>query len=1055
MQRFLGHFRNIAQCVVQPQGAAGQRTALLQAGRSVADDHRQAAEGVFAVGHAGGAHGVRNEQDPFRSLYFEGEGEDYYPSSYEKLSDLIADGRALGEEVMEEGVVLLKNDDVDGDPALPLKEGARNVTLFGVGAVDPVYGGTGSGAVDTATAPTFKAALERDNLFSVNSTVWDWYNAHPEYKRVLGSTGAGTSGVTTIGEAPWAEVDAAMGTSYQQFGNAAIVVLSRVGGEGADLPRGNKSLSQLVDNNGSKGDSTEGMYLKLSPKEIDLLKGLKAEKDAGNFDKIILLLNTTNQIEADFMEDDQYGIDAALWMGTPGQTGLYGVADILAGNVNPSGVLPDTFWAAHSENPAMANFGVYTYEGAPDSVQAYYKSYVVYQEGVYVGYRYTETRYEDYVMGTTGAGEYDYDSVVTYPFGTNLSYSQFTYSNFKVEEGGTEAEPVYTVSVDVTNNGPYKGKKTVQVYLQKPYGDYNTTNGVEAPSVELAGFAKTDILDVNQTVTVEVQVSQRQFASYDATSAKTYVLTGGDYYLTVADDAHAAANNILAKKGYTPAETDNRMDAVGNSDLATDAIELATDTEKYSSSAATGEKITNQFDFADWNKYENRGSDSVTYVTRSNWTGTLPADVNDNVVLHWSTQLQTDMNALGIQGETKLPADNGEYPTYGSTETDYKLIELLQDEEGNPIPYNDEKWDALLDQLTWEEQVDLVRYGMRTTGAIDSIDKPDTLDHNGPSGLTEDYYKGDGLANEKKDPDRQSKPMCYPAGGILAATCNLELMYKVGDLIGEDALWAGYNGLYGPGSNIHRTPYSGRNFEYYSEDGFLSGMICGYECSGMEANGLYVYNKHIGLNDQEDQRRGISAWANEQAVREIYMRAFELPIIIAGTQAEIDDQTVTLKGASGVMTAFNRMGLYWSSMNKGLMTDFLRNECGMTGIAVTDMWSGDASPYMNLPAMLAAGTNLVDGQRPATDMDASKTGHADVAWGMRESVHRILYTVVHSNKMNGVAVGSSMVTVTPWWQVVLVVLNVVVAAGLAGGVAWITVTEVRAKKRGAAEKQDD
>lgn len=528
------------------------------------------------------------------------------------------------------------------------------------------------------------------------------------------------------------------------------------------------------------------------------------------------------------------------------------------------------------------------------------------------------------------------------------------------------------------------GKKTVQVYMQKAYGDYNKQNNVEAASVELAGFAKTDLIPAGETRTVSVEVSQRQFASYDATSAKTYVLTGGDYYLAVADNAHDAVNNILAKKGYTPAKTDNRMDAEGNADIVSDAIKLEENTTKFAKSAATGNDITNQFEFADWNYYENRGSTVVEYVSRSDWQGTMPSDVNDNVVLPWSSQLQSDINALGNQGETKLPADNGEYPTYGSTETSYKLIELRADAEGNLIPYDDEKWEALLDQLTWDEQVDLVRYGMRTTAAIQSIDKPDTLDHNGPSGLTEDYYKGDGLANENKDPLRQSKPMCYPAGGILAATCNLELMYKVGDMIGEDALWAGYNGLYGPGSNIHRTPYSGRNFEYYSEDGFLSGMICGYECSGMEANGLYVYNKHVGLNDQEDQ--------------------------------------------------------------------FLRGECGMTGIAVTDMWSGDASPYMNLPAMLAAGTNLIDGQRPASDMNASKTNHADVAWGMRESVHRILYTVVHSNAMNGVSVGSSMITVTPWWQIVLVVVNVLFAAGLAAGVAWIAADEVLIRRKKDARK---
>ena len=978
--------------------------------------------------------------------YFEGDGEDYYESSYDSLADLIADGQAMGEEVMDEGVVLLKNDDVNGDPALPLESGERSVTFFGVGAVDPVYGGTGSGAVDTDTAPTFKDAFERNSLFSVNETVWDWYESATDYHRQTGSTGTGTTGITVIGEAPWSEVDSALGTTYETYGDAAIVVLSRIGGEGADMPRGDKSLSQLTDSDGSGGDSTDGDYLTLSPKEKDLLAGLKAEKDAGNFSRIVLLLNTTNQIEAEFINEENYGIDAALWMGTPGQTGLYSIAEILAGNVNPSGRLPDTFWANHEENPVLSNFGVYTYDGTPSDESAQDSSYVVYQEGIYVGYRYTETRYEDYVMNTGNAGTFDYGEAVEYPFGSGLSYSDFSYSNFSVTEDVTGDEPTYTVSVDVTNNSSTPGKHSVQVYLQKAYGDYNEQNGAEAAAVELAGFAKTGLLAEGETETVTVEVSRRQFATYDAANAETYVITEGDYYLTVGTDAHAAVNNILAGKGYSPENTDGRMDADGDTDTVSDAISLSFDNTTYSVSAATGYEITNQFEFANWNYYENRGSASVEYISRSDWTGTVPSDADDCTVLPWTDQLGTDMDALGRQGETLLAEDNSEYPTYGSTETNYKLIDMRADSDGNLREYDDPLWDDILDQLTWDECVDLVRYGMRTTGAISSIDKPETLDHNGPSGLTEAYYKGNGLANETKDSLRTSQPMCYPAAGILAATCNLELMYEVGDMIGEDALWAGYNGLYGPGSNIHRTPYSGRNYEYFSEDGYLSGMICAYECAGMEANGLYVYNKHIGLNDQEDQRRGICVWANEQSIREVYMRAFELPITMEGTTANIDGNLVTLKGASGVMTAFNRLGLYWSSMNAGLMTEFLRNECGMHGIAVTDMWSGDASPYMNLPAMLVAGTNLIDGQRAASDMDASKSGHADVAWGMRESVHRILYTVVQSNAMNGVSAGSTMTTITPWWQIVLIVANAVLALGFAAGVTWIVVGEVHKKK---------
>ena len=984
------------------------------------------------------------------------EDTEYFKSRFQNLEELIAAGQALGEEAMAEGAVLLKND----NNALPLTEQERNVSLFGIGSVDPVYGGTGSGAVDASTAPTFKSALERNGNFSVNDTLWNWYSAEEQagYKRVMGETGPGVTGVKVIGEAPWDEVEAANGASFAQFGDAAIVVISRVGGEGSDMPRGDRSLSTLDDVDGSAGDSTDGDYLKLSPKEIGLLEGVKAAKDAGTFKKVIVILNFANQVEADFLDDPAYGIDAALWIGTPGQTGLYAVSEILAGNVNPSGRLSTTFWRTHDQNPSLANFGTTVYEGAPDAVNSdgspqQDKYYVVYQEGIYLGYRYTESRYEDFVMGTPNTGNYNYAATVSYPFGYGLSYTTFDYSGFRVEKDTSGAEPVYNVTVTVTNTGAVAGKETVQVYLQKPYGDYNKQHDVEAASAELVAFDKTDLLQPGQSQTLTIPVNERQFASYDAYNAGTYVLTEGDYYLTAAKNAHDAVNNFLAKKGYTVENTQNRMDADGNAALVCDPIACVLDAETYSTSAATGAAIENQFSYADFNLYENKGDDSVTYMTREDWEGTTPKNWDDGVVLHWSDQIEADENKYGRQGETKVPEVEGEYPNYETfTGGDIlSLIELRVDENGEPIPYDDPKWDTLLDQLSWDECAGLVVAGMRRTAQLPEINKPETLDHNGPSGLTEPYAANPrGLASETDDPLKTSRAMCYPSGGMLAASFNVDLMYRIGDMIGEDALWAGYNGLYGPGSNIQRTPYSGRNFEYYSEDGYLSGMICAYETAAMESHGLYVYNKHIGLNDQEDLRRGICTWANEQSIREIYMRAFELPITIDGTQYTTPEgETVTLKGASGVMLAFNRMGLHWSGMQKGLCTNFLRNECGMTGIVVTDMWYGTASTYMNLPQMLLAGGNLVDGMMSVDDLAACAPGnkHADVAQALRESMHRILYTVVHSNAMNGISVNTEMERLTPWWQTALLAAKIVTTLGLAASLAWCALSASRKKRQ--------
>ncbi|MBR4208715.1 MAG: glycoside hydrolase family 3 protein [Lachnospiraceae bacterium] len=1019
---------------------------------------------LFGVTQVGGV--IANENAPQISGFLKtptsmevhtgdpNEDTEYFKSAYTSLADLMAAGRAKAEEAMAEGIVLLRNE----NNALPLAEGERKISFFGMSVIDPVYGGTGSGNVDTSSAPTWKTAFERNNLFSVNEDLWNWYAAPEQeaYKRTTGQTGPGVTGAKSIGEAPWDVIKSANGSTFVQYGDAAIVVISRLGGEGSDMPRGTLALSKLDDVDGSLGDTVGGDYLKLSPKEQALLSGLKAEKDAGTIKKIVVLLNFANQVEADFIDNANYGIDAALWIGTPGQVGMYAVADVLAGNVNPSGHLSATFWRTHDQNPALANFGTTAYAGAPDAVNAdgspqQDKYYVVYQEGIYVGYRYTESRYEDVVMGTPGAGAYDYAKTVSFPFGFGLSYTDFVWSDYAVEKSGSGANTVYTVSVKVTNNGSAAGKETVQIYLQKPYGEYNKENGVEAASAELVGFAKTKLLAPGESETVKVVVAERQFASYDSNNAKTYVITEGDYYLTAAKNAHDAVNNFLAKKGYTPESTNGRMDAEGNAALASDAITLGFDKETYKTSEATGYEITNRFDYADWNKYEHRGEDTVTYMSRSDWEGTTPASWADTTILHWNEYITADQDKYGRQSETKLPTTDAAYPnydTYKDGET-LSLIDLRVDADGNEIPYDDPKWDQLLDQLTWEDYTSVIPSGMRRNGQIASINKMECLDHNGPSGLTQPYStSARGLATKTDDPDKKAKAMCYPAGGILAATFNTDLMYEVGDLIGEDALWAGYNGLYGPGSNIQRTPYSGRNFEYYSEDGYLSGMICAYECAAMESHGLYVYNKHIGLNDQEDLRRGICTWANEQSIREIYMRAFELPITIAGKSYEKDGETLTLKGASGVMLAFNRMGLHWSGMQRDMVTEFLRNECGMTGIVVTDMWYGTASPYMNLPMLLVSGGNLVDGMMKAEDLDASRpgTGHADVAWGMREAMHRILYTVVHSNAMNGVSAGTTIVAVTPWWQTAVKAAQIGFGVLTALALLWVVIKSLKKKE---------
>lgn len=946
----------------------------------------------------------------------DGEYARYYESEYSSIAELKAAGLAKAQEAESEGAVLLKNDGV-----LPI---SGDVSLFGATAASPVYGGTGSGAVDTSDAPTYVDALTKSGLNVTNAGLMDWY-AEEQYGREYSSSGE------EINEARWKNISESDAASTFGNGEVAVFVVGRVGGEANDLKAtghmdgGENPLEADVSDNSD--------YLMLNRNELGILSGLKELKDAGKISGIVVVINSANPVNAAFIDDEEYGIDAALWIGSVGQTGLYAVGDILSGAVNPSGSLPDTWWTNNLLDPAMANFGVYSYTNSSDytfaSSPAKYTSYVVYQEGIYLGYRYTETRYEDTVLGTANVGDYVYDDVVAYPFGYGLSYTSFEMSDMSVEKAGDGQDTEYTMTVTVTNTGDVAGKKTVQAYTQKPYTDYDKENGIEKASVELVGYAKTQMLEPGASETVTISIPEYYLTSYDAEGTGVYILDEGSYYLTAADDSHAAANNILAAKGYTTADG---MTADGDAAMVYET-EYAFDSETYATAYGSGNEVTSLFANADINRYEGKGDNSVSYLSRSDWEGTLllwndanEDGANDNYVkLSMTDQMYADV----VLDASDLPENDNDWPVMGSTETSYQLIDMLQDENGESIAYDDSRWDDLLNQLSYEDLSRLCAVGLRMTVSLESIGKPETLDHNGPSGVTQAYSAGtNGYANQTNDPDKDQTGTCYPCNGIIAATFNDQLVQEIGELIGEDAMWAGYAGIYGTGLNIHRTPYAGRVFEYYSEDGILTGLIDIAETNGIQSKGVYVYNKHFALNEQETQRQGIGTWVNEQAMREIYLRAFELPIVEADAKC--------------VMTAFNRIGAVWSGACEELLTGWLRGEAGMEGFAVTDMYEGD---YMSKPHEVLAGNDIPDnfpgttgtGGTNSTSGDLGfefadygpngATPNAAVARAMRTSAHRILYTVVHSRGMDGISAGTSIVSVTPWWQMALNIAEIVLA----------------------------
>ena len=901
----------------------------------------------------------------------------YFESKFTSIADLKAAGLAKVQEVEAEGIVLLKN---EGN-TLPLAAGSE-VSLFGITTIDPVYGGTGSGAVDAAGAPNYVDVFGKSGLTVKNTDLMDYY-AEQKADENLGRNNY------AIGEGAWKKVKKNLGDDNEQVeGTDAFFVIGRVGGEGSDMTRGA----------GKEDAANDGEdYLTLNEDEMGMLEGLAGLKEDGVIRSITVIINSANPISTGFLFDEELGIDAAMWVGSVGQTGLYAVGDVVSGAVNPSGSLPDTWWMDNMANPVMNNFAAYTYDDFktyfPGGDTAFTK-YVVYQEGIYLGYKYTETRYEDVVMGTPKAGKFDWSKTVSFPFGFGLSYSTFRLSDMEVTKSGEGQQTIYTVTVNVKNTGSAAGKKTVQIYAQKPYTDYDKANQIEKASVELVGYGKTQILQPGESETVTVTIPEYYLTSFDTYGTGVYILEDGTYFLTAAENSHAAVNNILSAKGYTP---DDGMTAEGN-DFLVYSFEQTFDKDTYAAAYGTGAEVTPLFADADMNRYEGAEGQTIAYYSRSDWEGTVTPGT---VKLTMTARIAADV----VLDDSDLPDGTGiEFPKMGEN-ADLQLINMMD------FDYNDPMWDTFMDQLTFDQMAVITCTGLRETAAVQEIGKPYTVDHNGPSGVTQKYAyleSGNGYAVVENDPDKNTKGTCYPCNGIVAATFNDQLVREVGELIGEDAMWAGYAGLYGTGLNIHRSPYSGRVFEYYSEDGMLTGLIDTAETLGIQSKGVYVYNKHFVLNDQEENRAGIGTWCNEQALREIYLRAFELPIVNADAKC--------------VMTAYNRLGAQWSGAYYNLLTGWLRGEAGMSGFAVSDMY--DYS-YMVGANEIAAGNDIPDGElltngyslKPYAEGGAAE--NAAVVQAMRESSKRVLYTVLHSRGMDGISSNMKVVSVTPWWQATL------------------------------------
>lgn len=968
---------------------------------------------------------------------------EYNKSDFENKTALQNAAQKFTREAGAEGFVLLKNDTAGGK-GLPIKTDANNKTklsLFSQSSVDMQAGGTGSGV--SYINGDFKSALEAQN-YTVNEKLWSFYKGTGK-KRGGGALNYGGAEDWSINESDISAISDA--AKSEATGTTPIFVITRTGGEGRDLARYMGSDPNYEISGGwfgatkpnswtknVKAEDKDKHYLEPDSVELGVIKYLN-----DNFDNVILIVNTNNAFELGWVANYP-NIRSVLWASGAGGETYNAVADVISGKVTPSGKLVDTFAYDAFSAPAMQNMGDLQYENGGKATGYYGVSY---DEGIYVGYKYYETRYTDKVNGVTGVGDYDYATTVQYPFGYGLSYTTFAWSDFDVTDKTADGD--MTVSVKVKNTGAVKGKEVVEVYLQAPYTEYDAINHIEKSAVSLVGFGKTAELAPNAEETVSVTVNVRDFITYDDVKDKTYILEDGDYLLTAARDAHAAANNFLAHKGKTI--TDG-MTAAGDKTFVKVWNNPTFDKTTYKTSDA-GVEITNVFDDATL-------IDRDEYLSRADWVGTYPKQHgNQN-----GKAVSTNSEKNGYQWReniddarlAKLKLNNGSPEAANNPMSEAEAAKLAkpfgQKGELELVDYRGKEfdevdWDILINQMTSGEITQIIKLAGYKTDAAKSINKPKAIDLDGPSGLNN-------MATH------EPYSITYPSEVNIASSWNRAISYDHGKFVANDGLisGAGASGWYAPAMNIHRTPFAGRNFEYYSEDAFMSGAMALEAVNATAERGMYSFIKHFALNDQEDHRteNGLATWSNEQAIREIYLQPFR---VCVERRAEVEtryweynaeedkfvEKTAKIPGVLAIMSSFNRIGTTWAGGDYRLITQVLRNEWGFEGMVLTDYDNGG---YMNTQQCLRAGGDVKLTQQ--NTVPYSIKTDADKYYA-RQAMKHVLYTVVNSNAMNGYIHGVK-VGAEPFAYYYLILIAVgVLAAGFTAWAATIAVLKWRRELR--------
>lgn len=898
-------------------------------------------------------------------------------------AEAFANAQEVNLKLAEEGFVLLKNENA----ALPMNKGAR-ISVFSKNSVNLSYGGSGSGGFDTSNNKNLYESLN-DAGFVTNPTLKNFYESSqsgPVRTANSSDLDNGDNQKIATAETPQSKYTDAVRNSYADYSDAALVVITRIGGEGFDLPRYQGDSEGAV--------SPDSHYLELDQNEIDLLTAVTD----GTFKRVVVVFNTPSSFEATFLKDSAYAafadkIDAAVWIGFTGSNGITALGEILNGDVNPSGRLVDTWAADFTKNPSFVNFGTGCLPDTTDKYDGGMYYSVDYEEGIYVGYRYYETR------GETD-GEDWYNANVVYPFGYGLSYTTFDWTVGDASASEIELGTTITVPVTVKNTGSVAGKDVVQLYASAPY----TLGGIEKAHKVLVGFAKTKLLQPGESETVTVSFDPYSAASYDYRDANSngfsgYELEAGEYTLYVSRNAHESEKAIALN-------------------LAAD-VQIGTD-------PTTDSEVVNRY--TDSENFLDSDWQLDTMLSRADWEGTWPTP--QTAQQHAGTdRLYEEIRSEEHNNPTDF--DSEEYPWFGEEPT-LTLRDLLPSAEAEGyepvVSYDDERWEELMMGCDEEEMIALVNNGAYHTLAMEGVGLPATIHGDGPSGFTCFMSK------------EQVNGTCqYVSEPVMASTWNIDLMTELGEAIGEEgtigdkATGQPYSSIYAPGVNIHRSPFGGRCSEYFSEDPFISGMMGAAEVQGIQSRGVLPTVKHFVANEQETHRSigGDLSWLSEQALREIYLKPFEY--------------TVKLGETRGIMTSFNRIGTRWTGGDYRLLTEILRNEWGFNGLVICDF---NTIPQYMIPRMMfyAGGSLDLATQQSAmwTDCDTSDAGDAIV---LMRAVKDVMYALVNSNAMNAEVIGYN----PPIWQEYLHWINIGAFTLVGVWLVLAIVRTVRCNKRQKAK----